>query len=344
VIVFSAIILFVGGKLFVIGAVLAVGLVAVWILRPLTSLVRYLATNGELGRVRARAVATTAIGAFAVAFAAGWIKMPDRFRIEGVIEPVKMADIHMERAGFIQEVLPSGTRTGPNGPVLVKASNPRLETRRSWLEAEYRKLCVERQRAKTRETVEMQILEEKITAVEEQLVRCRRDLEALSLRAPISGTWVVPEADRIPGRYLERGEWIGLVANLQKMRIRAVAGQTVAARLVNEAHAVVEVRLRGRPEMHLTGRLETILPAGHKRLPSAALGYAAGGMTQVDTTDPGGRRAAESFFEILVAPSAGCRELRSGQRVVLRFSTRPKPLLVQNWRMLLQLFQRRFQV
>jgi len=105
------------------------------------------------------------------------------------------------------------------------------------------------------------------------------------------------------------------------------------------------IRVKGRPDIELSGRIETILPAGHEQLPSEALGYAAGGMTQVDLQDPSGKQAAEPFFEILVVPSLlDGAVMRPGQVMVLQFETPPKPLIVQGWRSLQQLFQRRFQI
>jgi hypothetical protein len=58
-------------------------------------------------------------------------------------------------------------------------------------------------------------------------------------------------------------------------------------------------------------------------------------------------RSAEKFFEIRVQPNpADIREVRllQGQRVEIRFTLEPKPLLVQWWHGLLQMVQQRFQI
>jgi putative peptide zinc metalloprotease protein len=251
----------------------------------------------------------------------------------------------METPGFVQEVCETGTPVAPGGPALIRAVNPELTARRDQLLAKIEQLEIQRRKDRTREAAAAQVLAEKIAAVEEQLARHSQRLQALQPTAPLSGTWLAPEIDRIPGTYLERGDKIGVVADLEQLRIRAVAGQTAAARLIKEAEPMVEMRVKGRPEIARTGRVEAILPAGRDELPSAALGYAAGGATQIDLKDPSGKQAAEPFFEILVSPSpeAGAA-LRPGQRVVLRFVTPPKPLLVQGWRELLQRFQPRFNI
>lgn len=345
VVVFSAIILFLGGKFFAVGVLFAVIMAAVWGLVPLGKVIRYLATSHELNRVRARATLTSVMAVLCLVVGVGLVRVPDRCRIEGVVEPCELALVHMETAGFVNNFLDSGAKTGPDGPPLIEASSPELEAQRGRLLAEFRRLQVKRQFAQTQEAAAAQIIKEKIAALEEQMDRNNQDLRALALKSPISGTWVAPDIHRIKGAYLRRGHYIGVAANLENVRIRAIAGQMVAGQLIKEAEPAVEIRVRGQPDMEVVGRIETIIPAGHERLPSAALGYAAGGSTQIDLKDPSGRQAAEPFFEILVVPFLQeADRLRPGQTVLLRFETSPKPLLVQGYRSLLQLFQRRFQI
>jgi putative peptide zinc metalloprotease protein len=137
-----------------------------------------------------------------------------------------------------------------------------------------------------------------------------------------------------------------LKTGLFKHRILLSAlSQEVVSRLIEDAKPGVAIRVKGRPDIELAGRIDTIIPAGHDRLPSAALGYGAGGSTRIDLEDPTGRQAMEPFFEILVIPSIPeTVTLRPGQTMALRFETSSKPLLKQGWRSLQQLFQRRFQV
>ena len=91
--------------------------------------------------------------------------------------------------------------------------------------------------------------------------------------------------------------------------------------------------------------IKKIPKAGMQRLPSAALGYAVGGSMATSPEDQSGTKAAERFFEIHIAPDADSNvRLVSGQRVVVRFQSPAKPLMVQWWRSLQQLFQRRFNI
>ena len=345
VIVFSAIILFLGQQHLAIGFLFAAIVITGWVLIPFGKLIRYLATDRELHRLRTRAVFSSSIAIFLLLITTAFVNMPDRCRIEGIVEPARFAVIHMKTAGYIHGFLDSGSRTGPGGRPIIKASNPDLETERDQLEAEFRRLQISRQFAQTRETAKTQIMDQKLAALQEKMERIRMDLQSLELKAPIPGTWVAPDIDRMTGRYITRGQRLGVVADLEDLRIRAVAGQTVAARLIKEKNPAVAIRIKGKPELTLSGRIEKIIPAGQEKLPSAALGYSAGGSTRIDLEDPSGRLAAEPFFEIIVVPLLPeSSRVRPGQTMNLMFETSPKPLLVQGWRSLLQVFQRRFQV
>lgn len=331
-------------KMFVsIGSVLVTVLFVRWAVLPLGRLVRFLATSGELARHRRRATATSALTAVIVLIAAGLVKMPDRCRIEGVVEPYDYAVIHMKTTGFVDTVLDSGARIGPEGAALVTARSPELALQRDRLRAENRRLRLNRHSAQTKETAAAQIVDEKIAALEEQIARTDRRLKDLSLQSPIKGVWVAPDADRLVGMRLTQGERIGVVADLDRLRIRAVASQQVASQLIDDARPGVAIKVKNRPGIELSGRIEKIIPAGQDQLPSAALGYAAGGAMRTDAKDTSGRRSVVPFFEILVVPSDPPAALRPGQTMVLRFDTTPKPLAVQGWRALLQLFQQRVQ-
>jgi putative peptide zinc metalloprotease protein len=123
----------------------------------------------------------------------------------------------------------------------------------------------------------------------------------------------------------------------------------VGPRLLRQTapEGAVEIRVRGRPDVVLPGRLRTVLPAGLLDLPSAALGYAAGGSTAIVAGDQSGTRTVEPFFEArvdFVDPAQAAALLCSGQRVEVRFDFGRRPLFVQWWRATRQLVQRRFAV
>jgi len=340
-----AILLFISSKLPFIGAVLALAAVVAWLLVPLGRFVHYLAASTELARVRARAVLVSAVAVAAVAAPLGLLPLSDPVYVEGVVEPREMAIVHAGADGFLTSYLASGMRMSPEGEPLVRSANPTLAAERRQLAADRRQLEARRNLAQTEEPAAVQILDEQIQALAEKTRRLDEQLAALRVRAPLEGLWFAPDLDQRQGAYLRRGDAIGLAATLEDLVVRAVAGQDVAGRLRTEAAERVVMRVVMRPDLETGGTVRQFLPAGRRRLPSPALGYAAGGPIAVTAEDRTGTQAAERFFEIHVSPDpAGPWRLFVGQRVVIRFETQPKPLLLQGWRWVLQLLQRRFQV
>lgn len=331
--------------LFILVPLLASSAIVAWLLVPLGRFVKYLATGPELARSRGRAVMST-VGGLCMALAlVGLVRMPDYYRVQGIVEPAQFALIHAESDGFVTGFLPSESTVFPDGPPLVQAVNMELQAERKSLAGERRALEARRRLAEVQEIAAAQIVAEQIDALDEKIARVESDLDALSLRAPFEGVWIAPEIERVRGTYLRRGQRIGFVGSLDDLIVRATAGQGVSAMVFEQADKEVQIRVRGRPDLTLAGKIEKILPAGHDMLPSEALGYAAGGKMPTRSQAPDGRTASERFFEIRIKPSAtDSSALFTGQRVVARIRMRPKPLLVQWWQSTRRLFQRRFHI
>ena len=336
------ILLFVADKLFFLGALLAVAALVAWVLVPLGRFLHYLGTSGELARVRGRATGSTVGFGVVVLGVIGLIPAPDRFRIEGVVEPIDLAMVYARSDGFVADVMLSNQVVTPEGPPLVRATNEELVSRHEQLLAERRRLEARRRLAQTEEIAAAQILARQIQVLDEQIDRLRDDLDSLVLKAPIAGTWVSPEVERFRGAYVRRGDPLGLVASLDRKFVRATAGQQVP---LDEAFPEVEMRMKGRPQNLLHGRVRRVLPGGSQDLPSAALGYPAGGAMAVSPEDRKGTKTVERFLEVLIdLDDTGQKELLTGQRVVVRLELPRKPLALQWTRSLLQLIQRRFHI
>lgn len=323
-----------------------------WILVPLGKFIRYLATSGELIRNRGLAVGSTLGGLALLIGSTGILKVPEYFRIEGIVEPVNMAIVYAESDGFIVDFLPSDQMVSPNGRFLVKAVNPKMEAEKKSLLAELVALETKRRIAETRETAMVQIIDEQIDALGEKISRIDYELAALNIQATLPGQWISPDIEKTRGMYLKRGQQLGLIADLDNVIIRATAGQEHASMLNDNDLRHVEMRVKGRPDVKMTGEIEQIYPAGQEELPSEALGYAVGGSMPTLVDDPHGIRTAEKFFEIRIKPVIDSTlndpndqiRLFTGQRIVVRIQMPDKPLAVQWWRSLRRLFQRRFHI
>ena len=343
------ILLFLNGRLpealFIIVPVLALSGIVGWLLVPVGRFLHYLATSEELARQRPRAIASTAAVTVALVVALGVVRLPDHRRVEGIVEPQRISIIHAETDGFIRGFLPSQTVVSPEGSALVEAVNPALEAEYRGLAAQRRVLETKRSQAVLKEVAAAQILDEQLAALGEKIARVQQELSLLHLRAPAAGTWIAPEIEFTQGRFVHRGENLGTMADLNDLRVRATAGQNVAALLIEQAAQEVEIRAVGRPDPTMAGTIEKIFPAGQEQLPSQALGYTVGGSMPVDVHDSSGTKTAEKFFEIRIRPHLEQPDQwRTGQRVVVRVRLQPKPLATQVFHYGRQLFQRRFHI
>ena len=332
-------------ELFILVPFFAFSAILAWVIIPIGKFIRYLATSGELFRNRGRAVSFTFGVLIFILVSVGLIKLPEYFRIEGIVEPANLAIVHAQSDGFITDFLESGQKVSADKEVLIKAENPELEAEKKVLLAELRSLEIQRRLEETREKAAAQILDEQIKALNEKIARIDFELSSLNIKATLSGTWISPDVEKTKGFYLNRGQQLGLVADLNDVHIRATAGQELAAMLVEYDSNNVEIRVKGRPDVELKGKIERVFPAGQEKLPSRALGYAVGGSMPTLLQDPHGLKTAENFFEVRIKlDTVDSAKLFSGQRVVVRIEMPSKPLAFQWWRTLRQLFQRRFHI
>jgi putative peptide zinc metalloprotease protein len=332
-------------QLFLLVPLFAFGAIVSWIFVPLGKFIRYLATGTELSRVRPRAIFTTLSTLVLLVSYLAVFKTTEHSRVEGIVEPVELSALYSAADGFITDFFQSGQLVSPESPPLVKAENRQLEAEKNMLEAENQSLQAKHRLAQTREPAEAQIYAEQLQALAERIERVNVELASLNLRAPATGVWVSPDVDTTKGTYLKRGQLVGYVVSLNEVLIRATADQQASAILIEQAGKDVEIRVKGRADLALNGKIEKIFPAGQQRLPSAALGYAVGGAIATLAGDQKGTTTAERFFEIQIAPDPNSSvRLLSGQRVVVRFKLHPKPLIAQWWRSVRQVFQRRFHI
>ena len=332
-------------ELFILVPLFAFSAIAAWVFVPFGKFLQYLATGAELTRNRGRAIGSTLVIFCLIIVGIGLIRLPDYWRVEGVVEPVNLAIVHAESDGFVEDYLASGSKVSSGGRPLIRAVNHELEAEKKSSVAELLSLNIKRRIAETQEIAAAQILAEQIEALNEKIARLEFELDSLNLKPPLSGTWVAPDIEHSKGVYLQRGKSIGFVASLDDVIIRATAGQKVAGMLIEQHDKDVEFRIKGQPKLLMTGKIEQIYQSGHEQLPSEALGYAVGGSMPTAPQDPQGMKSAEMFFEIHIKPDAGSSvRLLTGQRVVARIRMHPKPLALQWWLSARQLFQRRFHI
>lgn len=349
IVLFGGILLFVLGKMFFVGLLMAALSLVTWLVVPAGKWLRYLLTSAELQRSRALAQGVSIAAVALVAVLVGMVPAADTHRAAGLVEPDRFEAVFARTDGFVAEALPTMTRA--ENRTLITSVNQELLARRDQLRSRISLLEARERKAEREEVVAAQVMRRQRQATAGQLSRVEEQIAVLALPArddPQSGDvwWVTTDSERLAGAYVPRGEGLGVVASLNDLVVRVAADQHLGPRLNRDEWEgrSVEIKTAARPELTYLGTVERVDPAGSLQLPSAALGFAAGGPIALDASRSDGVTASEAVFEVRVqveAPPQGHPPLRPGQRVTVQFRFADRPLLGQGLLALRQLFQGR---
>lgn len=344
VLVYIGIALFIAAQQFLLGAVLLLFGAVMWCIVPIGRLIHYLLRHHELDRTRGRALLTTAFAAAILLLPAAVVPVTDAARAEGIAEPVSFEVVHAKADGFIEWAAPTGAKIeeGASQPLVVQR-NSDLARRRAALDAEVERLRVTRALAFRDDPARAFQIDRQVAAAAEQEAWVNEQIASLRITSTVGGEWISPSIERMVGTYIRRGTQVGLVADRSVMQVRAVLGQREAGVVIAEGGEEAEVRAWSRPEHIVSARHLRVLPAGQRSLPSASLGIAGGGATPVKSGDREGVRTTEDVFEAWLGLPAD-HGLLPGQRVVVRFTLKPKPLLRQAVRSIRQVLQEKFNI
>ncbi|MBM3879912.1 MAG: peptidase M50 [Verrucomicrobia bacterium] len=346
VIVFGGILLLVADRFLLLGILMAAVCAVAWVAVPLGRLMVYLASSPKLDRHRPRAVAvTTGLAALAIGFLQ-FVPLPHHFRAPGILRSRQWVEVHSETAGYVGSLL---TRPGSEvvaGQPLVQLANPELELQLAGAQAGRAEVQARLRQALQEAIPNLKPLNRLLEAATKRVEQLESDRAALTVRAAQAGVWVAPQVEDYTGRWLPQGSELGLLVDPAGFQFHAIVRQEEGDRLFAVALSRAEVRLFGQAGQRLSVRSFQVIPGEQSRLPSAALGWLAGGSVAVKPDDPEGRQAAEPFFEVRAEMGSGAEgaALFHGRSGKIRFDLPDEALLPRWIRSLRQLLQRRYQL
>jgi putative peptide zinc metalloprotease protein len=339
--ILGVIVLFIAGKFFVVGVALAVWVALSQLVMPVVKGAAFVFTSPRVRRKRARALATTGLLALTLATLLFLLPVPSRTRAEGVVWLPERSQVRAGSEGFIRRILALPEAHVEAGDALIELEDPLLRAHVRVLEAELRAIRARHYALLTTNRIQAEILAEEVATVEANLARTRERADALILRSPGPGTFVVPRAQDLPGRFVRQGELIAFVTDFSTPTARVVVSQADIG-LVRERTRAVEVRLAERIARPIPARILREVPAATNRLPSRALGTAGGGRFPVDPSDPEGTATLERVFQFDLELPA--QVVHIGGRVHVRFDHGREAVATQSYRLFRRLFLSRFNV
>jgi len=341
--VYVAIVLFIAGKFFFIGVILAMWATYSMAVAPLVKALKYVASSPALRDKRSRAVLLTTATVLIVLVLVLVVPFPLRTRTEGVVWVPEESLVRAGTGGFVRDVTAESGASVVKDEIVVECWDPLLMANARVLQAQLEELQSRYDAALVSDRVQVKILRKEIEDVRKEIARAEERLNALELRSPIDGVFVTPRAQDLPGRYVRQGELLAYVLYVRRPTIRVVVPQSNVD-LVRRRTRDVEVRLAERLDRALPAVIKREVPEAAERLPSTALGSAGGGEIAIDPSDSGGTRTFETLFQFDLELDESVDEVFVGGRVYVRFDHGWEPLARRWYRSIRQLFLKRFNV
>lgn len=336
-----AISLFIAGRFFVFGLLLAALSVFAAVIYPVAKGVYFLLFSASLTRTRGKGLMVCA-GLLLVAFLALFaVPVPYATVAQGVIWPDTRAILRSDAEGFVDRIaVTSGQQLAAGAPVLHLA-DPILAARTSVAASSLRQLELEAQAALLLDRVQANILREQISFARQELTELQRTEANLILRAPHGGRVYLPSIEDLVGRLVRKGEAVGYIWPVAAPTLRVAVRQD-QAELVRNRTVRVDFLLQRDLSSPRPAALSAAVPEGSMLLPSQALATSAGGDIVTDPNDPDGLRAIESLFQFEIAPTDPLIDGMIGERAIIRFDHGLEPYGYRVLRGLRQLFLRHF--
>ena len=338
-----AIVLFVSSQFFFLGVILAFWAVVLMFGWPLSKCVWFLLTNPVLRRNRGRAFAVTGSGVAVVALLLFAVPLPHATIAEGIIWVSGDQIVHAEADGVVVEVSATPNEKVSAGEPLLRLYDPTIDARASLLAGRIEELERRLAVVDLTNSVEKQVLEEELRHArgDQEVTEQRR--QNLTVRSGATGVLILPEADNLVGRFVRKGDVVGYVTDFRDPLIRVIVTED-RVDLVRSHTESVEIRYASAPGYSVVAWVEREVPALSTELPSMALSVDGGGRIALDPTVAGRRQALSKMLQLdlRIGPNAEFRTI--GERVYVRFDHGVEPIAAQIYRVLRQVFLRRFNI
>jgi putative peptide zinc metalloprotease protein len=335
------IILFIAGKYFIFGVLVALWGAFTLFAMPLWKGLQHLLRSPTLRQRRQQAMwlSLALLALLLVVLLA--VPMPLRTKAVGVIW---LPDQAMIRAGdngfFLRWLVPSGSYVHRGTPVLA-LEDPLLAA-----ELKVARARVEEAQARYRvdeydDRAKAEIAREQLEQARQVLARSEERNAHLIASAETDGVLVAPKPQDMSGQFYKKGELLAYVLEGGGFIARVVVQQDNID-LVRTSLRGVQLRLSDDLAPSYPAGIIREMPGGVDELPTAALGTTGGGPIAVDPKEGEGLKALERIFifDLRLPPDA--RPAAFGERVHVRFEHGPEPLARQWYRRLRQLFLSRF--
>lgn len=336
---------YVADQWFLLGVVFALTTFIMLIAMPLAKLFSHLAGQA-VARNRTRAIIASTVGLLVPIALIAMVPWRDAIRAPGVIESLSANAVAPGMAGRLDTLhVRNGDRVRA-GQLIAQLSNPELDFEIQAARAQIIETELLRNQALANTPADVEPLRRRLAMLRERMVELEFRKAQLAVVARHDGTFVAPKASERLGSWVQRGESIGDVVDLDNLRFVGVVTQQQADQLFSSTIESVAVRLNGQVDREVQSAEFNVLPYQRQRLASVALGWTGGGSIPVRPDDQKGEIAADPFFEVRVRLDPTTPDLLTlnGLTGQMRVSLTPTPLLTQWRKWVMQQLQKRYHI
>lgn len=316
------------------------------VIMPVGRFLKYIFASPGLALVRSRAVILTVLFFGSVLLFLFNVPVPDTFKAPGVIEARTYENVIVGEGGVVERVCHYAGAVH-KGDTLMQLKNQELENQLEEKRAQLRETTLSYYQALENAPENMMPLEKRIGALKQELEKLEEDYNNLTVIAPVDGIWDIKDLDSYKGRFMHQGDSIGLLLDTSAFDFVAVVSQEEGSRLFADKPRTVSIRLNGDAFVEIQVENIMAIPAASDHLPSAALGWLAGG--EVETRMSNAQNGEQTVEPVYIVRAQMSNNLPAvfkyhGRTGKIRFDLGETPLAIQGIRKVRQALQKYYRM
>lgn len=305
---------------------------------PVAKTVKKAWTDPHIRRTGLRGPVTVIVVTGIVATLLFAVPFPHRIVVDGVVWLPSDALVRARATGVLRDVAVRHGQAISEGDDVARLVAPTVEAEARRAEANLQLARVSLASATFSDRAEASALREAVAAAEAALDAAVSRIDDLMVRTPATGTFDLPLAGDLEGRFVREGEVIAHVMPRGPRTVRVVVGQQDVGHVRNDLRSV-SMRFADDLSQTLEARIVREVPAGAFAVPSPALTVDGGGLIATMPGEGGEARAVARLFQFDVAPTVlPAKQPPFGLRAKVRFDFEPMPVGFQMARKFRQVF------
>jgi putative peptide zinc metalloprotease protein len=309
--------LYLAGKWFVIGSLLALWLAFKQLLLPLLKFgvetAPLLIQQGK--QKRAIGIATVCS---ALLLAAVFIDVPHNIVVHGIVQVPESAALKTSSDGFVVKTMaPTGSKV-KRDQMLVLMENHHLQYDISQKEAALNIADAELRIASVTDAATVQSARKKYSNLQKDLAALQEQAQGLQVSSPVDGKLTLLKAEAQPGSFHNAGKLLGTVASVPAVDVLTVLRERDYFDIKNCLQHI-EVRNRYSPSSIHAAEIKQLAEEANFELPSRRFATINGGDIRVDQRAPENTKSLEPFFQAILTSTIKNSRPKPGQSLAIKF-------------------------